>query len=211
MEYTHNNLLYYSKLEDLFRHLFPTDLFRLVLGGQLSIFPTFGTNKSICVYSPYTLFHVTHEMAHIIETPNARIFSKNFGLKFPEYSVMGNRVVTSSAPYKTEVPFKRELRVFGIQRALLFMAKEKFGFDEDMTREHVFRENVKRILVGVSVPSCGFVFSRYIPFHKRTSATDLFREVHLKLFEYGEEYHHTKLPKLLERKFDYMRKHRNDE
>jgi hypothetical protein len=150
-------------------------------------------------------------MAHIIETPNARIFSKNFGLKFPEYSVVGDAVTTSSTPYKTEVPFKRELRVFGIQGALLFMAKERFGFDEDMTREHVFRENVKKILVGNSVPSGGFVFSRYIPVHKRTSTVDLFKEVRISLFKYGEEYHYTKLPKLLDRKFDYIRKHRNDE
>lgn len=211
MEYTHPNSQYHFKLENLFSHLFPADLFRLILWRQLLIVPTSGDNKTICVYSPDTLFHVTHEMAHIIETPNARIFSKNFGLKFPEYSIVGDTITTSSIPYKTEIPFKRELRVFGIQGALLFMAKERFGFDEDMTREHVFKENVKKILVGNSVPSGGFVFSRYVPAYRQAmSVVDLFKEVQTSLFKYGEQYHYTKLPKLLERKFDYIKAHRND-
>lgn len=203
------NLFELRMLGDLFYSVFPVSNFILKV-GDLRIQPSFGVgDRKIIISSPDTLFHITHEMAHVIETPNARIFDVNFGLKFPEYIVVGKDIKTNPEHYKTLVPFKRELRVFGIQASLLHLAKIEFGFSDQITRRDEFVALVKSNLIGTQTFNSGLTHSRYIPASIRnTTVTELYSLVNQKIFEYSERYHHTKLPQILKRKFDYVEKHR---
>lgn len=202
-----------NKLEDLFYSVLPVSNFILKI-GDLHIQPSSGRDRKIIISSPDALFHVTHEMAHVIETPNARIFDINFGLKFPEYNIVGDGAEVNPNHYKSLVPFKRELRVFGIQAALLHLAKTKFGFGKyPITRRDEFMKVVKANLIGTqelgTFLSNSFMFSRYMPLSLRTTpVVEFYSLVNQKIFEYGEQYHHTKLPQILKRKFDYIDKHR---
>lgn len=189
-----------------FHSIFPPKLFTLKLAQDLN---TIEYDTRICVSCPKTLFRLTHEMAHIIETPNSRLHLENFGLEFPEYSLVQS-VILPVKTYKTEVPFKRELRVFGIQYALLVYAKEEFSWIETSSSWSIFTKNVKTILIGATewkpqTSKYNRKDSVYMcPSLKEKSDAYLYSFVDKKIYEYSAKYHYTKLSNILKRKFDYI-------
>lgn len=193
-----------EKLEDLFYSLFPRKYFDLRFGANVDVRTNTGRDRIINVQSLPNLFYVTHEMAHIVETPNVRLFEQNFGLKFPTYNMVGSDISTTQ--YKTDVPFKRELRVYGIQYAIAHYAKNKFGleFPRSANTKDFLVAAAKHNLLGSEEYPAPYMS----PSLQKLRYSDLCKIINKKIFEYGEEYHYLKLRQRLDRKFEYIRLHR---
>ena len=103
-------------LHNLFHSIFPKELFNLSFSNGLSDIQTI--NRKIRVKSTENLFMVTHEMAHVIETPNARIFNRDFGLSFTTYKIKNTR-------FEPEYVFKTKVHLahsFNCGNTLLLIA-----------------------------------------------------------------------------------------
>lgn len=203
-----------ENLQQFFYTVFPADLFCLSTEDYAS------TNiesrkeylsRKICVTTTPTLFMITHEMAHIIETPNARLFERNFGLDFPTYEIKDKTIVLART-FQTEVPFKRELRVFGIQAALLDYANSRFDlYDPYISIRTRFVGTVNKVLVGEKVEGENpeFKHSQYMcQSLLQKPKPEIYTYINKKIYQYSNQYHYTKLDPILKRKFDYIEKHR---
>jgi len=191
-----------SNLRAFFHSLFPKDLFELRFGKGVNIR---SKNYMVTVTCEPSLFFVTHEMAHLIEAPNADIFKNDVGLGFPEYLLTNSELKAQA--YKTEVPFKRELRVYGIQYALAHYAKVKHSLK--LSSEHLTNYMIttaKINLVGSQSHPKPFM----CPTLLEKPIADICIHIENKMFEYSKAYPHTKLPVILDRKFNYMREQRRN-
>jgi hypothetical protein len=190
--------------EEMFYSVFPRNNFELKIGTPLEINYIKG---KITVRTPLESFRLLHEMAHIIETPNANLYKTNFGLTWNnQFELVGDDVIAKQR--KTEVAFKRELRVFGIQSALNIWTKYKFNLNYAVDW-NTYRQLVIHNLTGVSGKCKKYYPSKPLsPYMcdslKERNPSELRKYITNKLLEYNEIYHHTKLPQILKRKFEYI-------
>ncbi len=189
-------------VEEVFYSILPREMFTL---NYISSGVTAETsNGKINIYSAKRIELITHEIAHVIESPNARLFDKDFGLKFPVYEFLSDGITISPIRYKTEVPFKRELRVFGIQYAIFNYMREKYPnlWPKHMQAWDTIVGHAKNNLVGAKENLRAYM----CPSLAELPEKELYKLINNKLYQYGEQYHYTNLPQIIKRKFEYIKK-----
>lgn len=173
----------------IFHEIFPAEYFELNITGNLKI----EAKDKITVSSPSNLFYLTHEMAHVIETPNARLFQNNFGLNWQEAELVAN--VLQPKKYKTEVPFHRELRVFGIQEALYRFIRNKFKPKDKLN----INQSAKKTLIGDDAESAFICESL-----QGKGRIAVLRHIDYKLWKCRNYYTTEKIREIVNRKINYI-------
>lgn len=185
-------------LNDIFYTILPNNLFKL----ELTFFNrTHYTEEGrILVQSRQRIQDLLHEVAHVIETPNARLFTENFGLIFAKAYIQHITDAPTFKYYKTDIPFKRELRVFGIQYALLNYVRYLGVSIPQPLWDYMYRYTKASLVEynGVRRP--------YMTDDMWKSKTQVYKTVSNQLYTISEKYRHDKdyLWEVLGRKFRYI-------